>query len=226
MRGPGVLRGKTVQDVVANVDLAPTVLDAANASAGLLMDGRSLFPLLAHRGDRLGRAIEIEAGLPRNNYRGIVTHRYVYTEYAGGAKELYDLAHDPFELQNAQGNGAYGRGQAALAGDVAQLKVCKGGACRQHPRVSLRLRYRHGRVKGKRCVRGRLRARITGQDSGVERVKFTVGGRHVARDSRGPFRRSISRRHLRRGHRSTLRALLVLIDGREMTVDRKVRGCR
>jgi hypothetical protein len=57
-------------------------------------------------------------------------------------------------------------------------------------------------------------------------VKFILGGRHVARDSRHPFRRSISRKRLRRGHRSTLRALLILTDGREMTLDRKVRGCR
>jgi N-acetylglucosamine-6-sulfatase len=226
MRGPDVPRGKTVQDIVANVDLAPTILDAANASAGLSMDGRSLLPLLAHRGDRLGRAIEIEAGLPHNNYRGVVTQRYMYAENANGVKELYDYAHDPFELRNEQGNGAYGRAQAALAGDVGQLKACKGGACRQHPRVSLRLHYRHGRVNGKRCVRSRLRARVTGHDGSVERVKFILGGRHVARDSSPPFRRNISRRHLRRGHRSTLRALLILIDGREMTLDRRVRGCR
>jgi N-acetylglucosamine-6-sulfatase len=227
MRGPGVPKRKTVKDLVANIDLAPTIVDAANASPGLRMDGRSLFPLMAHRGDRLGRAIELEAGGLRNNYRGVLTQRYMYAEYANGDKELYDLTNDLFELRNAQGNAAYGRAQAALAGDVGRLKACGGGACQERPRASLRLHYRRGRVKGRRCVRGRLRARITGHDAAsVERVKFELGGRGVARDNRSPFRRGIGRRHLKRGRKSTLRALLILIDGREMTLDRKVRGCR
>jgi N-acetylglucosamine-6-sulfatase len=226
MRGPDVPRGKTVGDVVANVDLAPTIVDAANASPGLTMDGRSLLPFMDHRSDHLGRAIELEAGLPHNNYRGVVTQRFLYAENANGVKELYDFAHDPFEVRNEEANGAYGRAKAALAGDVGRLKGCGGGACREHPRVSLRIHYRHGRYKGKSCVRGRLRARIGGHPGSVERVKFILGGRHVARDSRQPFRRGISRKRLRRGHRSTLQALLITIDGREMTLDRKVRGCR
>lgn len=227
MRGPGVPHRKTVKDLVANIDLAPTIVDAANASPGLPMDGRSLFPLMAHRGDRLGRAIELEAGETRNNYRGVLTQRYMYAEYANGDKELYDLSHDLFELRNAQGNPAYGRAQAALGGDVGRLKACKGGACRARPRASLRLHYRRGRVNGKRCVRGGLRARISGHDSGsVDRVKFELGGRRVARDDKRPFRRSIGRRHLKRGRKSTLRARLILTDGREMTLDRSVRGCR
>ena len=44
IRGPGVPAGVTVDDLAVNADLAPTVLDAAGASAGLAEDGRSLLP--------------------------------------------------------------------------------------------------------------------------------------------------------------------------------------
>ena len=47
VRGPGVPGGIRLRHLVANVDLAPTVVDAANARAGRRMDGRSLLPLVA-----------------------------------------------------------------------------------------------------------------------------------------------------------------------------------
>jgi N-acetylglucosamine-6-sulfatase len=226
IRGPGVPRGKSVRDVVANVDLAPTILDAANGSAGRRMDGRSLFPLMTHRGERVGRAIMLETGKPGwSNYTGLRTHRYMYAEYASGDKELYDLAHDRFQLRSVHNEAAYGGARAALAGYLGRIRACSAGACRERPRVSLRLRYRSGRIKGKRCVRGRLRARIRGHDGSIERVKFSVGGRRAARDSKRPFRRGIRRGRLKRGRKSTIRALLQLVDGRELTLDRKARGC-
>jgi hypothetical protein len=227
MRGPGVPHHKSVRDVVANVDLAPTILDAADASAGLRMDGRSLFGSMRNRGDRLGRAIVIETAVPRpvNTYKGIITQRYMYAEYASGDKELYDLTRDPFELQNIQGEAAYGRARAALTGDVARMRNCSGGACRERPRASLRLGYRAGRVNGKRCVRGTLAASVAGSSRSIEQVEFSVGGRGVARDTKGPFRRKIRRGRLKRGRSSTVRALLKTVDGRELTLDRKARGC-
>jgi hypothetical protein len=225
MRGPGVPQHKSVRDLVANVDWAPTILDAADARAGLRMDGRALFPLMAHRGDRVGRAIEIEAALPRKTFKGVVTQRYMYAEEANAGKELYDFARDPFELRNVEGDGSYSRAEAALSADVARLQACSGSACREHPRAKLRLHYRSGRVEGKRCVRGGLSARVTGAESSIDEVEFSVGGRRVARDTRGPFQGGLGRGHLKRGRQSTVRALLKLTDGRELTVDRKVRGC-
>jgi N-acetylglucosamine-6-sulfatase len=41
MRGPGIPRGVSVSDLVINADLAPTIVDVANASPGLVMDGLS-----------------------------------------------------------------------------------------------------------------------------------------------------------------------------------------
>ena len=44
MRGPGIPQGVNVDDLAINADLAPTIVDVANASPGLVMDGRSLIP--------------------------------------------------------------------------------------------------------------------------------------------------------------------------------------
>jgi len=47
LRVPGLAGPRTVDEIVLNNDIAPTVLDLAQATPGLAMDGRSLLPLLA-----------------------------------------------------------------------------------------------------------------------------------------------------------------------------------
>ena len=49
MRGPGVPRGVRVTQPSVNIDLAPTLVDAANAKVGRATDGVSLLALLADR---------------------------------------------------------------------------------------------------------------------------------------------------------------------------------
>ena len=43
-----------------NADLAPTIVDVANASPGLVMDGRSLIPVAQQPGIEQGRELLIE----------------------------------------------------------------------------------------------------------------------------------------------------------------------
>ena len=45
MRGPGIAPGTRVGELSINADLAPTIVAAANASPGLVMDGQSLIPV-------------------------------------------------------------------------------------------------------------------------------------------------------------------------------------
>ena len=52
MRGPGVLRGRRLKQLVANIDLAPTILEAA-AAAPWPASGRS--PLLGLMSDPTSR---------------------------------------------------------------------------------------------------------------------------------------------------------------------------
>ena len=65
MRGPGIPRGFRDPRPVANIDVAPTIVDAADATARRVPDGRSLLPLLADRTRWWGRDILLENGRRR-----------------------------------------------------------------------------------------------------------------------------------------------------------------
>ena len=84
IRGPGIPRGVTIPDLTINADLAPTIVDAANASPGLTMDGRSLIPVARNPGIEQGRQllIESERWYQQPRFHAIRTERYVYAEYA------------------------------------------------------------------------------------------------------------------------------------------------
>jgi N-acetylglucosamine-6-sulfatase len=125
MRGPGVPRGVTVSDLVINADLAPTIVDVANASPGLVMDGRSLIPVANQPGIEQGRELLIE----EPSFRAIRTERYVYAEHISFEHELYDLNADPFELESRHGDPDYAAVQAELAARLHELASCAGSSC-------------------------------------------------------------------------------------------------
>jgi N-acetylglucosamine-6-sulfatase len=126
MRGPGIPQGQRVNDLAINADLAPTILDAASATPGLVMDGRSLIPVAQNPGIERGRQLLIE----QPNLKAIRTERYMYAEHSTGERELYDLANDPYELQSLQDHPAYATVEALLAERLHQLQDCAGTSCR------------------------------------------------------------------------------------------------
>jgi N-acetylglucosamine-6-sulfatase len=103
--------------LVSNVDVAPTVMDAAGVPWGA--DGTSLLPILRDPAATVRTAALIEwctaravdcptaeaalshIAVPR--FSGVVTEGDVYVRYSTGERELYDLRADPFELQNLAG---------------------------------------------------------------------------------------------------------------------------
>lgn len=130
LRGPGVPAGQRRHELVANVDLAPTLLDAANARAGIPLDGRSLLAP-PPRGQR---ALLLEIG-PRFRgeyvtYHAVRTGRYKYIEYATGERELYDLRADPYELESRHDDPRYADVRRRLAAELAELVDCQGTSCR------------------------------------------------------------------------------------------------
>ena len=101
--GPDVVPG-TVDTVVGNVDIAATVLDLAGLSP-MRTDGLSLVPLLTRTGGihRVGILLEHEdfdTGYHVPTYCGIRNDDWMFTRYATGEEELYDLRRDPDELWN------------------------------------------------------------------------------------------------------------------------------
>ena len=95
MRGPGIPQGVSVNPLVINADLAPTIVDAADAKPGLAMDGRSLLPVAQHPGDRR------EPGAPdRGAVRKAIRTRATCTpstRHGSGSSTTWS---DPFELQS------------------------------------------------------------------------------------------------------------------------------
>ncbi len=99
--------GKVVEEVVANIDVAPTLLEAAGLAAPSYMEGRSVLPLA--RGERMQwrDSLLYEYYWERNFPHTPTTHavreqRYKYIRYHGiwDIDELYDLSDDPLEANN------------------------------------------------------------------------------------------------------------------------------
>ena len=131
MRGPGIKAGSRVSDLVANVDTAATIVDAANIKPSRTLDGRSLLPFGKNARLNWQRDILLETGGGGSNrYSAIRTHRYLYAEYANGDRELYDLQADPQQLTSRHADPAMASARDQLAARLAQLRSCKGAACR------------------------------------------------------------------------------------------------
>ncbi len=215
IRAPGMPKGVHRKQPVGNVDLAPTILDFANAKPGRKEDGMSLVPIMEHKRDFPGRALDLETYFtpddledpedPPLNYQGVRTDRYLFANYGTGEQELYDLWTDPFELQNLSGNPAYAAVQSALQRLLSSEAKCAGKTCRSRPKVKLK-------------ARGCSSAKVAGKGKPRE-ATFFLRGKKVAHDGQPPIR--IRLRKAFSGNR--LEAKATSLDGRIVTLKRTLR---
>lgn len=240
MRGPGVPRGRVDRRLVANVDVAATILDLTGTTPGLIQDGRSLLELLADPGAEWGRDILIENGRGANAvpaYRGIRTYRFVYVEHrTTGEYELYDLAEDPYQLRSVDGQDRYRKVQRDLKARLRELESCAGVDCLARPRLTLSVRSAGRPVRT--CFRGDLRVQVRGSKRArLVHADVMIGRRRVERLLSIPTARGrragptvltgeLRRERIRRRGRFRLRVLAVTEDGRKLTLDRTLRRCR
>ncbi len=218
LRGPGIPRGVTRTNLTANVDLASTILDVANARPGRRIDGRSLLPFAADRLRRSGRDILLET----TTYSAIRTPRHAFVQHSTGEQELYDLVTDPHQLTSLHADVRYAAVKTELARRLALLRACAGDACRRGPDLRLGVRYRRGRAG---CARSNVALRVGGSASGrISSVVFYRGTRAIKTDRRGPYTAAVGRSRL--GRRGTvLRVLVTLNDSRSASLERVVRRC-
>ncbi len=153
MRGPGVPVAKRQSQLVGNVDLAPTILDIANATPGRVQDGRSLFGLMSDRTREFGREFVLENGRGVNSvpqYRALRNNRFLFVRHdSTGEHELYDLRKDPFELKNLEDSDRY----AAIRSAARQAPALTPAL----PRARLLQEQAVG--EGRRCARSSRSAR-------------------------------------------------------------------
>ncbi len=130
VKGPGVIPGSEVEELVLNTDLAPTFAELAGVELPDA-DGRSLSLLLRGEGTPSWRSsvlLEGFAGGGARVYGAVRTETHKYVEYDNGEKELYDLTTDPYELDNAY-DGADPSLVEDLEGRLEELRGCAG--CRE-----------------------------------------------------------------------------------------------
>jgi N-acetylglucosamine-6-sulfatase len=153
MRGPGIPAGRVAREPVADVDLAPTILDmTGSAHHGWTIDGRSMLPFAQSPGraptsrprlmevgpqdsrrgdlDQDGARVRRSERLRLPRYGGVATSRYRYVRYFSGQEELYDLARDPFQVANRVHDPRYLRTRRFLRREWRRLRDCRGASCR------------------------------------------------------------------------------------------------
>jgi len=144
--GPGVPAGRVVDAMTENTDLCPTFAELAGAATPPDVDGRSLVPflrgetvrdwrdavLIEHRGNVSAPGdpdLPLAGSGNPPTYEALRTRDTLYVEYADGQRELYDLATDPFELENLAEEAPPER-LARLGGALEAMRGCRGSeAC-------------------------------------------------------------------------------------------------
>jgi arylsulfatase A-like enzyme len=157
IRGPGIPHGRSTKALVGNLDLAPTILEATPARSPIKLDGRSVLPFarnvrlrslrpLLHetvgQGAR-GRVNTREGGARGTQTRvpawsAVRTTRWLYVEYKGGQRELYDLRHDPWERNSVVGDPQLRVRIRTLRRILQDLRRCRGRSCGKIASASVR----------------------------------------------------------------------------------------
>jgi arylsulfatase A-like enzyme len=131
IRYPGrVHPGTQIDEMVLNLDVAPTMLDLAGLPVPSDMQGKSMMPLtegekgVPWREDWLYEYYEYPGYENVRPCRGVRTQRYKYIDYFLEPEEfeLYDLQNDPDEKSNLYGRPGYEQITAHLKKRLAELR--------------------------------------------------------------------------------------------------------
>jgi arylsulfatase A-like enzyme len=129
MRYPKMIKpGTEVEELVVNIDFAPTLLEAAGVKVPDAIQGQSLLPLLK------GEKSNWRDGVYYHYYEypgehmvmthfGIRTPQYKLIRFYGDGDfwELYDLQNDPQEMNNVYGKSRYKKITQNLKEELTQL---------------------------------------------------------------------------------------------------------
>jgi len=117
--------GKRVQNMIQNIDIAPTVLELAGVQSPDYLHGMSFVPVLEGTAnnwrDRIFYEYYWEYDFPHTpTMHGVRTDRYKYIRYHGiwDTNEFYDLQDDPYEMNNLISSEAHQETIRELAGEI------------------------------------------------------------------------------------------------------------
>lgn len=124
---PGLIKpGTVVEQMIQNIDIAPTIMEIAGIKKKSRMRGDSFLPFLKGENvtnwrDRLFYEYYWEYDYPQTPTTfSVRTDRYKYIRYHGiwDTNELYDIQQDPYELKNLIGEPSLQDTVKALAHDL------------------------------------------------------------------------------------------------------------
>ncbi|CAZ97643.1 sulfatase family protein [Zobellia galactanivorans] len=121
----------SVDQLVQNIDYAPTFLDLAGVEIPADMQGKSLLPLVGENGNGEWRDAlyyhyyEYPGPHSVKRHYGVRTDRYKLIHFYNNIDqwELYDLQEDPAEMNNLYGDESYTQIQAELHDKLNELRV-------------------------------------------------------------------------------------------------------
>lgn len=131
MRYPGIIEAETLnEDLVQNIDFAPTLLDAAGIQIPSDMQGKSLLPLFGEESKNWRNALYYHyyeypgIHMVKRHY-GIRTDRYklIHFYYDVDEWELYDLELDADEMNNVIEDPAYAQIKEELLEQLEKLRT-------------------------------------------------------------------------------------------------------
>ncbi len=139
VRGPDVPMGETRDQIVGNLDLAPTFAELAGADTPNFIDGRSLVPLLRRHipiPAQWRQVFFLQHRLNRQtipiipDYKGLRSSNCTYVQYATSEQELYNLRQDPDQLKNLA-NVIQPQVIKEYVKRMINLSSCHGKTCRE-----------------------------------------------------------------------------------------------
>ena len=125
---PGLPSG-VCDEPISQIDLMPTLLDAAGLDPAPSLPGRSLRPRLSGEPTETSQPIAFEYLSKQrwaNPLRGIRLGHWQYNHYLWGGEELYDLANDPGEQRNRAADPACAEQLARMKAQLAAWRKASG----------------------------------------------------------------------------------------------------
>ena len=126
--------GRTRDELIQNIDVAPTILEVAGIEKPEHMHGNSIIPLLTNKStkwrDRIFYEYYWEYDFPQTpTMHGVRTERYKLIRYHGvwDTNEFYDLKEDPYEMNNLIASPEHQELIESLADDVYDWLETTGG---------------------------------------------------------------------------------------------------
>ncbi len=125
-------KGEVLDEMVLNIDLAPTILELAGLEVPATMDGRSMLPLMQGKEESWRTVFFFEhycspppipVYLPRHEGIRTGTEKYVrWVDMGNVVEEYFHLDNDPLEAKNLVGDPEYASGLKAISKSFDQWR--------------------------------------------------------------------------------------------------------